>query len=627
MKVSIKVMLVSSLVLTLAISSLSWFQYSEMKVALQQKSSNAIEESSDALAEQITNWLSNKLELLDLTAQVIDSNFSGAQIQNAFNADILKDNFMLVFGGLHSDGKPISNDPAWQHPEGWDARKRPWYEVARSANHAMLTEPYVDATTKDILISAVANLTDKGEFKGAFGGDLSLKTVSDALNTLTFNNAGYAFLLAKSGTIISHPNADNNGKSYTQLFAGNAVALDKKVQEIEVNGQQKWVSFTPLKGLRGMDWYIGVVVDADIAMAEATQMGWNSFIGALISLVIGVLVLGAVMKFILQPIVLLTQSLLDINSGNGDLTKRLPIISRDEFGEVATQFNLFVENLQGIIINVKALAKETGSSTNIVSEKSGKASQELQEQLTELEQLATAMNEMASSAGEVANNAQVAAQSAETADKETENGVSVVSNATHSIEQLVEHLENAVQSVVELAQFSNNIESILSVITGIADQTNLLALNAAIEAARAGESGRGFAVVADEVRSLASRTQESTSEIGSMIEQLQSGVRQAEEKIKESREAAITTSDEASKANDILGIIRSAIIEISDMNIQIASAAEEQSATTEEINRNTTNIRDISQNVGEGAQEQAKQAELMHEQMKEQEQQLKQFKV
>ncbi len=626
MKVSIKVVLASSLVLVLAISTLSWLQYREVKDTLQHQASSAIEESSNALAQQITNWLSGKLEVIDLAAQVIDSNFSSEQIQNTFDAKMLKENFILIFGGLDTDGKAITNDPSWQ-PENWDSRKRPWYKVARSANKAMITEPYEDSVTKDILISVVTNISDKGELKGAFGGDLSLKTVSDALNTLTFNDAGYAFLLTKNGNIISHPNADNNGKNYAQLFDGNAVALDKKIHEIEVNGQTQWVSFTLLKGLRGMDWYIGVVVDADIVMADANAMGWHSLWGALISVAIGVIVLGSLMQTILKPIGLLTQSLLEINSGNGDLTKRLPIISQDEFGGLALQFNIFVENLQSIIINVKDLASDVGQSTNKVSNESEKASQELQQQLTELDQLATAMNEMASSAVEVAKNAQVAAQAAGTADEETANGVAVVSNATNSINELAQHMENAVESVVELAKFSNNIESILSVITGIADQTNLLALNAAIEAARAGESGRGFAVVADEVRSLASRTQESTSEIRSMIEQLQSGVRQAEDKIKHSREAAIATSEEASKANDTLEIIRVAILEISDMNLQIAAAAEEQSATSEEINRNTTNIRDISQDVATGAQQQVKHAELMRDQMGKQDQQLNQFKV
>lgn len=626
MKVSIKVVLASSLVLVLAISSLSWLQYREVKETLQRQSSSAIEESSNALAQQITNWLSGKLEVIDLAAQVIDSDFSSEQIQNTFDTKVLKDNFILVFGGLDTDGKAISNDPSW-HPENWDARKRPWYQTARSANHTVITEPYEDATTKDILISVVANLSDKGELKGAFGGDLSLNTVSEALNTLTFNDAGYAFLLTKSGNIISHPDAANNGNNYAQLFAGNAVPLDKKIQEIEVGGRTMWVSFTPLQDLRGMDWYIGVVVDADIVMADANAMGWHSLLGVLISVVIGVIVLGSLMQTILKPIGLLTESLVAINSGNGDLTKRLPIISEDEFGGLATQFNLFVGNLQAIIINVKDLASDVGQSTHKISNESEKASQELQQQLSELDQLATAMNEMASSAVEVAKNAQNAAHAAGTADKETANGVMVVSHATRSINELAQHMEVAVDSVVELAKFSNNIESILSVITSIADQTNLLALNAAIEAARAGESGRGFAVVADEVRSLASRTQESTREIRSMIEQLQSGVRLAEDKIKHSREAAIATAEEASKANDTLEMIRVAILQISDMNIQIASAAEEQSATSEEINRNTTNIRDISQDVAVVAQNQVRYAELMREQMSKQDQQLNKFKV
>jgi len=626
MKVSGKVILVSSIVLALTITILSWFQYQSVKSTIQSHSSSAIKESSDALAQQITNWLTGKLELIDSTAQIVDGDFSNQRIQDAFDVQVLKDNFLLVFGGLETNGKPISNDASW-NPDGWDARSRPWYSLAKRANKAVITEPYIDFTTNEILISVVANLTYQGQFKGAFGGDLSLKTVSDALNTLNFNEAGYAFLMAKNGNIISHPETDHNGKNYSELFAGQSLSFTKDIQEVEVNGKSTWVSFTPLNGLRGVDWYIGVVVDADIMMAEADHIGVSSFIGALISLVIGILVFSYAMKFILKPIALLTQSLVAINSGNGDLSKRLPIISRDEFSEVAREFNQFVDNLQGIIINVKALAEDTGTSANVVTEKSGKASRELQLQLSELDQLATAMNEMASSSTEVANNAQIAAQSASAADQETQNGVMVVSNTTESINELAQHLEIAVESVVELTHFSNNIESILSVITEIADQTNLLALNAAIEAARAGESGRGFAVVADEVRSLASRTQESTSEIKSTIEQLQTGVHKAESKIKESREAATMTSKEAAKANESLEVIRNAIVEITDMNIQIASAAEEQSATAEEINRNTTNIRDISQDVAEGAHEQAKQADLMHKQVQEQSAQLNKFKV
>ena len=626
MKVASKIVLASSLVMALTVSTLTWIQYSQVKDAMQAQSSQSIDEVSEAISLQLTNWFTGKLEQIDLASQMIDANFNNEQIKNTLNTPILKDNFILIFGGLDIDGKVISNDANW-NPPAWDARQRPWYPIAKNGQHAMITAPYIDSKTKDTIISVVAKITDKGVFKGAFGGDLSLKAVSDSLNTLTFNDAGYAFLLNSKGNIISHPDTKYNNKNYQQLFSGQALSLDKKNQEITVNGQNKWVSFTPVKGLRGLNWYIGVVIDTDTVMAEANNMKQSTLIGVVISIILSVLVLGSVVKVLLKPINLLSQSLTNINGGNGDLTQRLPIISNDEFSDLAVKFNLFLTHLQDMILNVKQYASEVGKNTDIVEHHAVQASQELHEQLCELDQLATAMNEMASTAVAIANNAQVAEKSANTAGVETENGVVIVATATESINRLALQLDKAVESVAELTNYSNNIESIVSVITAIADQTNLLALNAAIEAARAGDKGRGFAVVADEVRSLASRTQDSTSEIKLMIEQLQSGVLKAESIIKQSQETAMDTSDEASKANDSLDSIRLSIIAIHDMNIQIAAAAEEQSATAEEINRNTTNIRDISQQVSEGGKEQVSHIKNVQKEMVQQGVILNQFNV
>jgi len=626
MKVASKIVLASSLVMALTVSILTWIQYSQVKDAMQAQSSQSIDEVSEAISLQLTNWFTGKLEQIDFASQMIDANFNNEQIKNTLNTPILKDNFILIFGGLDIDGKVISNDANW-NPSAWDARQRPWYPIAKNGQHAMITAPYIDSKTKDTIISVVAKITDKGVFKGAFGGDLSLKAVSDSLNTLTFNDAGYAFLLNSKGNIISHPDTKYNNKNYQQLFSGQALSLDKKNQEITVNGQNKWVSFTPVKGLRGLNWYIGVVIDTDTVMAEANNMKQSTLIGVVISIILSVLVLGSVVKVLLKPINLLSQSLTNINGGNGDLTQRLPIISNDEFSDLAVKFNLFLTHLQDMILNVKQYASEVGKNTDIVEHHAVQASQELHEQLCELDQLATAMNEMASTAVAIANNAQVAEKSANTAGVETENGVVIVATATESINRLALQLDKAVESVAELTNYSNNIESIVSVITAIADQTNLLALNAAIEAARAGDKGRGFAVVADEVRSLASRTQDSTSEIKLMIEQLQSGVLKAESIIKQSQETAMDTSDEASKANDSLDSIRLSIIAIHDMNIQIAAAAEEQSATAEEINRNTTNIRDISQQVSEGGKEQVSHIKNVQKEMVQQGVILNQFNV
>ncbi|WP_305857609.1 methyl-accepting chemotaxis protein, partial [Balneatrix alpica] len=535
MKVAHKVGGASALVLLLTIAVLAWLQVSQARDAMRERAQSSILESSQVLALQIENWLNAKLQLIDMMAQTIDSSFSNERIQEVFDRPLLKDEFILIFGGLDTDGQRITNDPSW-NPTNWDARKRPWYDVARSAKRAVLTEPYADAGTGEILISAVANFTDKGVFKGAFGGDLSLQTVSDAVNALNFNNSGYAFLVAANGNIISHPNAELNGKSVAEIFDGGAPRFSNSIQQLKAQGVDSLVSFAKLEGLKGMDWYIGVVVDEAKIMASANAMAWRSLVGAIVGALISVLVLGVVMKRILAPLQGLYTSLVEVNKGEGDLTKRLPVSSNDEFGAVAKEFNSFFSYLQKMIGDVIHTSQSVNQSTNLTAKAAQQAESRIRQQLAELDQLASAMHQMSATAGDVAQNAQGAAQAAHAASNETETGVRVVSRSTEAIKRLAADMDSSANTITELAKFSQNIESILSVITGIAEQTNLLALNAAIEAARAGESGRGFAVVADEVRSLASRTQQSTREIREMIDQLQGGVVQAESKMKQSRE-------------------------------------------------------------------------------------------
>ncbi len=626
MKVAHKISLVSSIVIILAITSLSLVQYFSIKDSLLRQTESSITESSNALSNQISNWLNGKLELINYIAESVDVDFSKETIDQLLNRPMLKKEFLIVYGGLDSDGKAITNDQTWE-PGDWDARQRPWYPYAREAPRAVFTEPYSDARTGDILISGVAKLTDKGSFKGAFGGDLSLKAVSDAVNTLSFNGAGYAFLLTEKGKIISHPDGSLNGKSMVDLFTDEQPDIAPRMQNTTVDGESQLVFFTPLTGLKSMDWVIGVVLDEDIVMSEANTIGLTATIGAVLSAVICSVVLYFVMGFILAPLRNLFESLAEINRGEGDLTKRLPVLTKDEFGKVSEEFNAFIGNLQTLIKDVQGLSLVISESTTLTANTATNSSNNLIMQLSEIDQLATAMNEMSATAHDVANNAQQAADSASSADHSAEEGASIVSQTAQSIGQLSIALDGTVQTINDLATYSNNIASVLTVITGIAEQTNLLALNAAIEAARAGEQGRGFAVVADEVRALASRTQESTEEIQKTIDQLQSGVKKSEEMITKSKLEASDAAAIAIKADEALGAIRENIKEINDMNVQIATAAEEQSATTEEINRNTSNIRDISQEVSEGATEQRAHCDTMVEQTLKQDEYLSQFKV
>ena len=626
MKVSHKVVLCASLVVVLAFSLYSWLQYNSLKSALFEKTTTSTEESSKALALQVNNWLKNKMDLIEVISQTIDDDFSQETIQKAFDLPIYKNEFILLFGGLDTNGSRITNDPNW-NPPGWDARKRPWYDMGKQHKQAALTEPYV-STEGDILISVIADISDHGQFKGSFGGDLSLKTVSEAVNSLNFNHTGYAFLLSKEGKIISHPNADLNGKSVSNLLQGGVPELsDNLVEKKLADGTNVYVSFSPLPGLYGSDWYVGVVLDEDKLFASVRAFGWVAFWGTIIAALLVSIVLYFVVTGLLQPLRALHESLKDINGGEGDLTKRLAITNDDEFGHVSGEFNKFIDYLQGLISEVKNQSRHIRENTDKTAASSHASSKHLYTQLNELDQLATAMHQMSATAHDVADNAQTAASRANQADLAAKEGEAIVDRTTSSIAELTHKMGDVVTTINELVKYSDNIESILTVITDIADQTNLLALNAAIEAARAGEQGRGFAVVADEVRTLASKTQDSTEQIQKMIQQLQTGVRGAEKVILESRENANSTQQIADQAKKSLQAIRLSINEINDMTVQIAAAAEQQSATSNEINRNTTNIRDISQSVSDAAQGQSVLCETMVEITVDQAKSLDKFKV
>ncbi|RCX00553.1 methyl-accepting chemotaxis protein [Marinomonas foliarum] len=627
MKVSHKVVLSASVVVVLAFSLYSWLQYSSLRSALLEKTTTSTQESSKALALQVDNWLQNKINLIEVIAQTVNADFSQETIQKAFDAPINKQEFLLLFGGLDTNGSRITNDPNW-NPPGWDARKRPWYSTAQQHKQTILTEPYPDSVTGEILISAAATFRDQGTFKGAFGGDISLKTVSASVNALNFNNTGYAFLLSKDGKIISHPNASLNGKSVSSLLQDGVPTLSTDLVEKRLaDNTPVYVSFSPLPNLYGSDWYVGVVLDEDKLFASVREFGWIAFWGTLIAALLVSIVLYFVVTRLLQPLRALHESLEEINGGQGDLTKRLAITSDDEFGHVSGEFNKFIDYLQRLIGEVKNQSHHIRENTDKTAESSVESSKQLYTQLNELDQLATAMHEMSATAHDVADNAQTAASRANQADVAAKEGEVIVDKTTTSIAQLTDQMGDVVTTINELVGYSDNIESILTVITDIADQTNLLALNAAIEAARAGEQGRGFAVVADEVRTLASKTQESTEQIKKMIQQLQAGVRGAEKAILESRKNANNTQQVADQAKVSLEAIRKSIIEINEMTIQIAAAAEEQSATSNEINRNTTNIRDISQSVSDAAQGQSVLCETMVEITVEQARSLDKFKV
>ncbi|MCU7873186.1 MAG: type IV pili methyl-accepting chemotaxis transducer N-terminal domain-containing protein [Candidatus Thiodiazotropha sp. (ex Lucinoma borealis)] len=275
----------------------------------------------------------------------------------------------------------------------------------------------------------------------------------------------------------------------------------------------------------------------------------------------------------------------------GDFSRPLAVRFKDnEIGETFTAYNT-------MLIQVGEIVNGVENTSQLVQRGSEKVAKTLQDtndgvrlQHSEIEQVATAMNQMAATVQEVARNATHAADAAEKADSDAGSGRRIVANTITSIDTMAKQLEDTSRVMGKLEKDSQEVGQVLEVITGIAEQTNLLALNAAIEAARAGEQGRGFAVVADEVRTLAKRTQQSTEEIRQIIERLQGGTSEAVQAMTSSRDLAQNSVDQSSEADQALDKIVDAVSSINEMNVQIATAAQEQSSVAEEINRSISSI-------------------------------------
>jgi methyl-accepting chemotaxis protein len=301
-----------------------------------------------------------------------------------------------------------------------------------------------------------------------------------------------------------------------------------------------------------------------------------------------------------------TERIKDVAEGEGDLTKRIPVTSKDELAELSTWFNTFMDKLHDIISQVAVGTEHIASATEEISSSATQVAQGADVQRDQTSQVATAMQEMASTVTQVSDSSHKAAENAMKASETARKGGKIVEDTVSTIRSLADSSQDTAQKVQELGKSSDQIGRIIGVIDDIADQTNLLALNAAIEAARAGDQGRGFAVVADEVRKLAERTTGATKEIAQMIQTIQketANAVQAMESATKQVERSVTTTLEA--GDSLQEIIRSAD-QVGEMITQIATAATQQSSATEQINGSVDKISKLVNESAVGAQQSAK---------------------
>jgi methyl-accepting chemotaxis protein len=304
-------------------------------------------------------------------------------------------------------------------------------------------------------------------------------------------------------------------------------------------------------------------------------------------------------RSITQPIAQALDAAEEIAEGN--LTRPIKVEGNDEAGRLLLAMAKMQDKLKDTLQRISGSATQLASAAEELNAVTDESARGLTQQNNEIEQAATAVNEMTSAVEEVARNAVSTSEASKNATASAGDGRDLVQETVGAIERMSSDVQATATLIGNLAEESRDIGKVLDVIRGLADQTNLLALNAAIEAARAGEAGRGFAVVADEVRALAHRTQQSTSEIERMIGSIQAGTEHAVDSMRNSTERAASTLNIAKGAGMSLDTINTAIVEINERNLVIASAAEEQAQVAREVDRNLVNIRDLSVQSATGA--------------------------
>ncbi|MFW9763320.1 methyl-accepting chemotaxis protein [Vibrio parahaemolyticus] len=623
MKFRHKVVTASSILLLITVSLLSTQQVMTIRSQTHEHISSSVKEILTSVSNTVQSEMNAKKDLARSITEIIElSPNDRTYVKDILEKPTPKSSFLAIGFGYESNGFVIENDDGWDAGPDYDPRQRPWFIAAKNKGDLVVTDPYVDASSKNVIISVGTPVKQNGQFLAGMFYDLELTTLSDLVNQVNLFDAGYLFLVTDDGTTIAHPQSKYNGEKLNSYLP--QVDLNKATQHIEVDNNPYMVSLTHIPS---ENWYVGAIIDETAAYSVVGELRNSAIIYSIIAVLASVIALTLLIRTLMRPLDTLNTAIKDVASGKGDLTQRLETDTDQEFSELAKNFNTFMENLQQQIIESKSISDQILTGTQITAEGARDSAGAIQTQLQELEQLATAMHEMSVTATEVANNAQGAASAAKEADQATIEGSSVVSESTQTINMLSDSIDLAVEEVQVLESATANIETILKVINDIADQTNLLALNAAIEAARAGESGRGFAVVADEVRTLAQRTQESTTEIRSMIEQLQSGASSVASAMHQSKGSAVEAVEKADLANDALQRIRDAIQRISDMNLQIASAAEEQSLVAEEINNNTVNIKDLSTQVADSANRTNEAMQSQYDNVRKQDEILNRFTV
>ncbi|GHC69908.1 methyl-accepting chemotaxis protein [Pseudorhodoferax aquiterrae] len=536
-----------------------------------------------AHADSIAQWVDNRLQVMRAMAPLPTTTDPMLGLRQAAVAARL-DIAYLAFPdkrALFSREEPL--------PAGYDPTVRPWYLQALASDAPIITQPYLDLGTNKAVLTVAMAVRAGGQVSGVVAGDVFMDSVIDNVASIRPMPNTRGFVLDAQGRLVVHEDLKLIGKPATdiapQLTAERVARLlaAGDLEALDIAGQPRLVQ---LAHVPGTPWILAVALDRSEALAAMVRMVWMSSISSVAIAIVAVLVIGAVLAASLRPLGALQQAMVDVSSGEGDLTRRLPARGARELAGIAAGFNGFVEKLQHMLREIRASADHISTASSEIAAGNQDLSHRTEQTAGKLQASASSIDTLTAAVRQSADAAQHANQLAGGAATVAQRGGSVVGELVATMDQ-IQHS-------------SGRIADIIGVIDGIAFQTNILALNAAVEAARAGEQGRGFAVVASEVRSLAQRSSQAAREIkeliGSSVERVGAG-----------SQLVHTTG---TTMQDIVASVQ----RVSDIVGEISTAARSQSQEIAEVNTTVTQLDQMTQQNAALVEQSTAAAQSLHDQ-------------
>lgn len=496
------------------------------------------------------------------------------------------------------------------------------YKDSLLSEKALKTQHVVESAFS--IIVHFAALAEKGELTT----EEAQGQAKEVIRSLRYGGTEYFWLNDYNHVMLMHPIAARlENKNLIDLEDKNGKQLFKvMVEQVKANGSgfvdYLWPKpgfddpvekISYVKGFKEWNWIIGSGIYVDDVDAQFQEELLSMGVLCLFVIIFGVVFSVIIVRSIAQPLEETLLAFENISAGEGDLKKRLPVKGKDQLTRIAVSFNQFIEKLSGTLSEAIKLNESVYGHSTELRNVASVASNVSQQQSDAITKMADAISEVDAQKDNVTVSTQSTFESAKLTKERTQIGKDSVEKTISSLQLLSDELNEGVDSVVQLAEESQNIGKVLDVISGIAEQTNLLALNAAIEAARAGEQGRGFAVVADEVRGLASRTQSSTDEIQTMINKLQEGANEAQSKIMNSHEHSKQTTEDISLTQQALDDIAASVSEISEASNVISDSVASQNHAVQNLSELTHEITDLARQSMDSMQKTNESSEFLSE--------------